>query len=363
MNLSSEFTVSTISGAFSWWLEELKVIFGPLSRFMTRNRPELIFTPADDHWTVSLRKGRRLRNLTRVDFGSRPTAIKKAIRPIFKSVKIHDTDVTILLAEGNALRRTLEIPSVAASDIRQLLSFEIDRQTPFEANDVYFDYRVLTRDPNTQHFLVELVTVPRRVVDPVLKDIQNWGLQASRVDIAVGPDGHGLGVNLLRASDDRTGGNYFSKALFVVLMILSAAILVIPVRQLANVDDALKAELAKEKSAADQTMAMRDDLAREIKSAQFLDIRKLKTPRALVILNELTETLPDDTWLMTLLMTLQSDDNEVKISGYSTSAAQLISVLDDAGLFKEPTFTSSIVQDKRQKLERFELMFRVDRGE
>jgi general secretion pathway protein L len=346
------------TGFLSWWLGELKAICSPFSRLVTRGRPTLTLSPLNGQWALQLRKGGRVKELSRVDFGSPPDRGRKAVRPVVKNVKLRNADLKILLSNERTLRRTLEMPSLAEPDLRQALSFEIERQTPFKTDDVYFDYRILTRDPAAKHMIVELITVPRAAVDSVLKEVRNWGLQPSSVDIAAGSGGAGLGINLLRGLDTVAEKNYLITVLFVLLLVLSFTILFIPVRQLASLDKSLEAQLAKEQETAKQTLAMRSDLVQEVKSAQFLDIRKKETLKSLVVLNELTRVLPDNTWLMTF----QQNNSEIKISGYSTSAARLISVLDDTSLFKDPSFTSSIVQDKRQQLERFELKFKVDVG-
>jgi general secretion pathway protein L len=355
MELSATLAGTSVSGLFSWWLGELKAIFSPLSRFMDRNRPELTLTPVDGQWIVSLKKGKGVRELVRVDFGARPTAGRKAIRSAIKNVK-RDEDVTMMLPEGNALRKSLDIPSVAEPDLRRALSFEIDRQTPFKADDVYFDYRIIVRDPATKRLIVELITVPKASVDARLAEVRRWDIHPSRVDIQVGKGSTGLGINLLRGSDKKLGRSYLPAVLSVLLCSLLFAAFLIPLHQLSSLDESLKAQVAREKETADKTLVVRADLAQEVNSAQFLDSIKENTPIVLLSINELTRALPDDTWIMSL----QLNQKEIKISGYSTAAAQLISILDDIAIFREPTFTSSIVQDKRQKLERFELTLQVN---
>jgi general secretion pathway protein L len=78
----------------------------------------------------------------------------------------------------------------------------------------------------------------------------------------------------------------------------------------------------------------------------------------LSVLNEVTKALPDNTWLLSL----SKNKAEVKISGYSAAAAELISRIDAVPLFKNPTFSSPIVQDMQNKLERFDISFEIKSG-
>jgi len=63
------------------------------------------------------------------------------------------------------LTRTLSLPAAAEDNLRQVLSFEMDRQTPFKADQIYFDSRVLGRDASGRNLQVELVLLPRAQLD------------------------------------------------------------------------------------------------------------------------------------------------------------------------------------------------------
>jgi general secretion pathway protein L len=355
MNISEASVVSSLAAAFNWWAGELRAIFSLIQ--LKRNRPNIRILKFKDEWVISLTKGKKTRELARLESESRQSVIRNTVRTVGKHVNVRDADITIVLPQEYALRRSLEVPSAAESDLRKALSFEIDRQTPFESHEVYFDYRVLTRDPGRKQLLVELVAVPKNTADAALAQIESWGLKPTGVDIVTGAGTNGLGINLLD-TPGMAGGRYLTFSLYALIVLLLLSALFVPVQQLADLDHSLKVQLSKEKEAAHNTLEMRDNLLKEIKSAQFLDVRKTNTMNSLKILNELTKILPDDTWLMSY----QQNTREIKISGYSTSAAQLISVLDDSSIFVNPKFTSSIVQDKRQKLERFEVMFEVVDG-
>jgi general secretion pathway protein L len=163
---------------------------------------------------------------------------------------------------------------------------------------------------------------------------------------------------LLKASDEesRQKRSRAATVLTLLVLLLLSAVFYIPVRQLAALDQLLQTKVEEEKQTAKQTMTVRGELEQTIKAARFLDERKKSVPSALAVLNELTRALPDNTWLLTF----SQNNTEVKISGYSAAAAELISAIDAVPLFTKPAFTSPIVQDPQQKLERFEILFGLD---
>src|SRR6185503_8420695 len=97
---------------------------------------------------------------------------------------------------GRVLRRRLSLPLAAQENLRQVLGFELDRQTPFRSDQVYYDSRVLGVDPVARQVAAELVLAPRAELDAELGRIAQAGLALDRVDAAEEGDER-LGVNLL----------------------------------------------------------------------------------------------------------------------------------------------------------------------
>ena len=358
MAISATSINDTLSSFFSWWFRELETLRRPLGTALQRKPPTVSITVLDDQWIVRLHKGGRIKEIGRFNFDSDLRANRKMHDTFIKSVSNRNVDLKVLLPQHRVLRKVLEMPSVAEPDLRQALLFEIDRQTPFQPESVYFDYRILARQPELKRLTVELTAAPRAFVEEVLKRIHEWGVQPSAVDVLTNAEGSGLGLNLLKASDEesRQKRSRAATVLTLLVLLLLSAVFYIPVRQLAALDQSLQTKVEEEKQTAKQTMTVRGELEQTIKAARFLDERKKSVPSALAVLNELTRALPDNTWLLTF----SQNNTEVKISGYSAAAAELISAIDAVPLFTKPAFTSPIVQDPQQKLERFEILFGLD---
>jgi hypothetical protein len=54
--------------------------------------------------------------------------------------------ILLCLANTKVLRQIITLPLAAEENLQQTLRFEIDRYTPFRADQVYFDYRIKARD-------------------------------------------------------------------------------------------------------------------------------------------------------------------------------------------------------------------------
>ena len=84
---------------------------------------------------------------------------------------------------------------------------------------------------------------------------------------------------------------------------------------------------------------------------QMESLRKIaQSPDKLTILKELTQLIPNNTWLVNLRLSKQY----VNLSGMSSAASDLIPLLDKSGLLKKTEFASPIVTDAN-KLEHFKI--------
>lgn len=84
---------------------------------------------------------------------------------------------------------------------------------------------------------------------------------------------------------------------------------------------------------------------------QMESLRKIgQSPDKLVVLKDLTNLIPDNTWLLNLRLSKQN----LTLDGISRSASDLIPLLDKAGLLHKTEFASPIVTDAN-KLEHFKI--------
>src|SRR3546814_12680797 len=96
----------------------------------------------------------------------------------------------------------MSLPAAAAERLRDVVAFEIDRQTPFAAADVHYDAHVLGR--NGEQIEAELVVVPRATFDAAMAALGTVPGTVAGVDVG--------GDELGRASVRDREGQYGSIA-------------------------------------------------------------------------------------------------------------------------------------------------------
>src|SRR5262249_39130228 len=92
----------------------------------------------------------------------------------------------IRLSHANVLSKTLRLPLAAERQLDQVLAFEMDRETPFGADDVYWNCRVLKRDRERKQLLVRLMLMPRAGLSHLLDHLAAAGIVPQRAEIADG---------------------------------------------------------------------------------------------------------------------------------------------------------------------------------
>ncbi|GAB2669679.1 PilN domain-containing protein [Arenimonas aestuarii] len=265
--------------------------------------------------------------------------------------------VWLMLPASAVLRRTLTLPAAAEARLRDVLAHEIDRQTPFSADQVSFEGRVLARDAAGQSLRVELLVLPRARLERELQSIGPLAGCLAGADVR-DADGRGLGVNLLthtqraRRSDPSRRFNLGLAAVALVALLLALG-LVRYNRGEALAD--LRADVADATAEVRQARLARNQLVAKVEAANFLATRRAAQPTMLELLDELTRLIPDDTSVDKLTV----NDGRLVMVGQSRAAPALVGLLQASPLLEEPALTGAVQADPRTGRDRFTLTARV----
>jgi len=266
----------------------------------------------------------------------------------------------VLLAATSVLRRELRLPPAAAERLRDVVRHQIDRETPFAAEQAAFDARVLGRDDSGRQLRVELVVVPMAALERVLASVGRIGTSVRGVDVA---DGHGkpMGLNLLPTAQrdrqrDPTVSVNLGLAAFGVMALVFALWQTLDNRRTAVA--ALQAQVEEQRQAARRVSALRERLSDAVEGANFLAQARRERGRAIDLLNDLSRRLPDGTWLERLNVA----DGRVVVTGFSNQASALVGGLQESPYLRAPALAGSVQPDPRTGRDRFTLTAELASG-
>ena len=262
----------------------------------------------------------------------------------------------ILCAPDNLLlKKRLAFPKAAAGSLRQVLAFEMNRQTPFSAEQVYFDYR-LEGETGADKIQLELYLAPKKQLDAWLELLSGWGVTPDAIRPAREARGDALNLIPPEARPGRPGGAdqillWLAGAVFVLSVMALYAPVINQQRHIAS----LEAGIATHRTAAQQLQALRQEQARLLAETRFLTDKRGAEPPGLELLREITRIMPADTWLMRLVM----EAGELQLIGESGDAAALIPILEASAYFDNAEFRSPITRNTASGKDRFHMAARL----
>ena len=109
---------------------------------------------------------------------------------LLKRARRRRRPLTVRLSDELGLHKILDLPLAAKDDLDQMLRLEMDRLTPFRADEIYFAHRVLGSDARNRRLSVELQLAPKREIDRVLEAARSFGVVPERIELA-GAEGDG----------------------------------------------------------------------------------------------------------------------------------------------------------------------------
>lgn len=171
-------------------------------------------------------------DLGRIDLTQDSAAQKLA----FDTLRSHvgNKPLGVSVAPAQVLRRSVDLPLAARENLHQVLAFEMDRQTPFPAERLYFEYRLAGEDHQKNQISVAFTAVPRQPVDSALAHLRAWEQPPLAVAVADELKGDGGYTNLLPI-ESRPKPKPWKKLLYAFMALstlcLIAVLLAVPLWQ------------------------------------------------------------------------------------------------------------------------------------
>lgn len=347
------FIRQTVERAWLWWTGELlQAIPIVVRNRIAPARPEFAIDLTRTKAVISTMRDGHLTECDEIDFGTSSEDDFARVATLFRSGPA--PRVRLNLSNEMILRRELVLPRSAESRLRQIVGLDLDRQTPFTANNAAFDVVVRDRDKGAGRIRVELAVVKHETIELALSTCRQLSVYPE--SIGVGNSTQQIaGFNFLSALPGEKIMRSWRRSRHLPALVICLLFLLnigLAFGRLNTRLEHLSAELTSARNAAQATVKLRSQLARSQSQARLLsEARGQANP--LDILQELTHIFPDEVWLFQL----ETHDTSVQIAGLAPSAANLIERLDKSDRFTNPKFTASVTRSDKPGQDRFEIGF------
>ena len=234
------------------------------------------------------------------------------------------------------LERKVMLPLAAEHDVTQVLRYEMDRLTPFAAEQVFWSAIVERRDRAAGRLEIRLSLLPKSLVQPALATIAAIGLKVSAIETA-SPSGAPRLIDLVPPSSQRRRTLAFAWAACGVLAVIALAT---PFVTQSLARRTVEARIADLQPRIAQAEALRRRLAAGSAGNDVIATEHAGIGDALRVLATVTELLPDDT----VLADLSLRQSKLSISGRSRAAPVLIPAMAGDPALHNPSFAAPVTR-------------------
>jgi general secretion pathway protein L len=256
------------------------------------------------------------------------------------------------------LSRPLELPKRASEFLDAMIRSQIDRLTPWAANEAVFGWTA-PEETSGERIHMTVIATPKTKVEPLIRLADNWGARsivlfaASEAELATFDDRTARGTRLI---EQQLRGAFDPARLGRMLTAVLAAVAVSAALSFAAasiVGDGLDAQQRQLTSKiAERRAALRLSLAASDGSAlSQLARRKHETPANVMVLDALSQLLPDNTYVTELRI----EKDKVQIVGLTQDAPSLVKLIEQSPHFTRATFFAPTTRSADEAGERFHI--------
>ncbi|MER8785955.1 PilN domain-containing protein [Mesorhizobium sp. M1006] len=335
---------------FDWWLDELRVVW---VRFALKQKQ----SSASD-WIVSLADdGIRVREADAPEFRSIPLALTASsgefLALLQTGLRQKRPTFDIQIQPGLFLTRQLAGRRLPLRQARNMAELDLLASTPIDPAQVH----IVFAEHSEQYCLYHVVKT--KTLAAVLEAVRRAGGTVGSLSVAEADQMRQADPSSLAAIWPPTKRDRRTRIAWMAAcsVLFGTALFTFGHAQWRywQAGTQLDAQIA---DAHIQAKAARSSLQKRqtgIEQVERIRNEKKTSPSLVRIWGELTHLLPDTAWLTDL----SSKGGELTVTGFSTSAAELIEPLDASPLFAAPEFAAPVVKIPGQNGERFTITAKI----
>lgn len=343
-----------LRGVLAWWTEQMRDLVPKGLRRSARLRRHLRVTLADSPGpaAIELVLCNGGGSVPLGCFGLDEPELLDALTTVANTRRL---PVILQVPPRLTLENSVTLPVAAAAHMQRTLGYEMDRLTPFRADEVFWTCAGGPPDAARGQVPVRLTIIPRAQVQPVLDVLQRSGITPAWIEAGEGTmPRRVIPLGPLRPGRSWLGARADATAVgCCAVLALAAAALPFVMQSLAGADVEARIDAARPMAA--EAEALRRRITSSVNSADALSAARREVGAPLEAVALLTELLPDDT-VLTLLTARQ---RKLTISGRSPAAARLIGTMAAHPSIHDPAFTAPVLHDDNSGRDMFSIQMEV----
>lgn len=362
LNLNKNVTLE-IKPFLRWWARELIFLVpNKIRQFFHAPQAAIILRSNGQQFELRYEINGNEKPLASV---ARDSSKADAVKNLLADERFKNAIFILRLSNTDALTKTVNLPFAAQANVSQVVSYEIDRYSPFKSDQVYFSTRIQRIDNEAAQVVAQLLLTPKKILETLYNDCKNLGITPHIVDVEDFPND----LQNLHASYNllppylqpkiRNTSRWIIGGLLTLLGLLSVSSLIFPVWLEYQAVEELQNKISKIDKEVKAVKRLQSEMDSMREETQLLINEKISAPPIVAILNEISALMTDDT----SLAYLQYSDGQIQLQGESKAASNLLAVLEASDYFAKVSFASPVTQDKASGFERFQITADITKPE
>ncbi|MBI1733227.1 MAG: PilN domain-containing protein [Gammaproteobacteria bacterium] len=347
--------VAALREFYRWWLTGMACLMPAAMGRRLVQPPDLLLLDIDpDSGSITHVAGQTGVRREVLSWQGEGGEVSEYLQPFLDSRGEQGINVVVRIPSSRVLCKPLVLPLAAEGNLRKVIAFDMDRQTPFTEEKVWFDCRIIAREPEQDRLRVELLVARRDYLEPLQDRISRWGLRPDRVTV---PD-DAVEWNLLPMERRPAPAPMVSartrRLFWLLLASLLAALYLPPAHQAWRVRE-LETRIGALRPQAEQARSLMEEHNLLLARPRFLAATLGTRVAVIDLLRELTVALPDNTWVSQ--MSIRGD--RIELQGESEAAGAIIELLDRSRHFRDVQFASATTRSSATQRDRFHVSARI----
>ena len=344
--------ISELKALFNEWIAAVAGTVESVTCRLVRRRQFLLSEAADNTFTARLASARNGPALPDISFRLSHGRPSPSLPADWETV-LRGSRVEILLTSGRVLFRSLDFPKQAVDFLDGMIRAQIDRLTPWAADDVVFGWSLPSTIANERVELT-LAAMSKQEVQPLVQLATGLGAASVAAFAALPAGGTPAKIKIfdksLRGAIGRAAD--VPRILRVVLLsvgVAAAACLIVS-PYIGNTLDSEQQQLQRRISQRRASLRL-DPNAGGGSTLNLLAKRKQTTPSSVMVLEALSQALPDSTYVTELRI----EGDKVQVVGMTQDAPSLIRLMERSPQFARATFFAPTTRAQNDPGERFHI--------
>jgi hypothetical protein len=329
MSLAGQFRRGA-TAFFVWWLTEIGDMTPPVLKraFALSTKSVVIHIAAGQATIRRYNRGVALETLhLPLDTGTSKTA------------SIRSEAALVALAPEVAFLGRFHLPVAAQARLREAVTIEVGRRSPFRGSDALIDYAIRGKSDDGRTLEIEWATVPARLIQDMKAAVHRLGFHALAIGIAPGGKSN-LDYAFTRQGSLQIFRPGLAASILALSLLLCAGSWAYAIHS--------RMELATKAGEEVETLKTEAEAARKEESAaeawqtaiDFVN-RRASEPDILDVLRATTEAIPWTSWVTEFNLS----GNQLRLAGLSAAASGLPELLAANPLFEHVQFRAPITPE------------------